>query len=599
MYKFFKAFMLIITLASSSFYSLSLSAASAPDPRSKPEVFTDANPSPSSNPTYHPYIGAFKAFLQSTGEGQAFIKEVLNGNINGMPIGFPAFRSDNVVDKYRDWYNLKFAAPSQAALVAATAQATAAAQAKIDVVEAARQRAEAARQRAEAAVAVADTQLAVVKKETVGLRSQVENQAANMGAILAGGGSRFSSAAVNDLVTRIGAAAEIEVDNVTFDDDTNTFGFEGRINNEPVKMTIPTMDPAEYNRLKIILAMVQKMHSKAYNAASGAMGDLVTDILSSAQPQDYHFKQIAHLASTSSKLDGYLKYHGEQSKNLNDWHALPLKDFLRIKFLPPIEVERAREGVMREFTEIKDKIPDVNGLPFGSQAVDKFLKKIHSSIVLPTETEFSQQEIEETFKELGLLLEIDQSDEIVIDSDYFSKLCEVSKSVKSLKKMAKAKLDQGFESSKYKRLFEEKEREIADGSRIPTPGDFFDNLTDLNDQNTLIGSRGAKKLFDELATLVSAPLVPAPPVPAVPNMPYQDAGLATAAIRAGGANIVPIRAVIFLIQKFAIPEQFAAVMRRSIIGELDPAIQAALSSYYGAPMNIIKQELLDLKMLRL
>ncbi len=571
--------MLIAILALSPFYTLSLSAASAPDPRSKPEAFSSGNPAPSSNPTYHPYIGAFKLFLQSTKEGQMFIKEVLMDNINAMPINYPAFRTNNTVEKYKSWYDSKFGAPTQAAVAAATAAARAAVQVQIDEQRRLREQAELGRTIAEEAVVDTSKQLAVAKKETVALKSQV----ANVGAILAGGGSKFSDEQINDLVTQIGQATEIEVEATTFEDATATFGFQGSINGKPIHMQIPNMDQAEYNRLKIIIAMVQKMHSKAYNAASGAMGDLITDILSSAQPQDYHFKQIAHLAFTSSKLDEYLKYHGEQSKNLSDWQALPLKDFLRIRFLKSEAVEAVRAQVLQEFMTLRNTIPNAaNGLPFGSQAVDTFLKKIHSSIMLPTETAFSQQEIEEIFRELGLLLELDQSSEIAIDSDYFSKLYEVSRSVKKLKSMAQKRLDNSFNDSEYKTLFEVKEREIADFSKIPTPLNFV-KLAELEDQNTLIESRGAQKLFSELAALL----------PSLPNMPYQDAGSATVDIRAGGANLDPIRAIIFLIQKFASPEQLAAVVKRSIIGELDPAILAALSMYYGLRLNDIKQALLN------
>lgn len=82
------------------------------DPRAKPEVFTSANPMPTSGPAYPLYKNKFKDFLQSTAEGQRFIQEVLAGDVNKMPYNFSAFRADNVIEKYKAWYCENYTIPA-------------------------------------------------------------------------------------------------------------------------------------------------------------------------------------------------------------------------------------------------------------------------------------------------------------------------------------------------------------------------------------------------------------------------------------------------------------------------------------------------------
>ena len=321
---------------------------------------------------------------------------------------------------------------------------------------------------------------------------------------------------------------------------------------------------------------------RAYNAASGAMSDLITDILSSAQPLDHHFKQIAQLASTSSRLEGYLKYHGDLNKKLTGWNALPLGNFLNIRFLSPAAVEGARRQVAGEFQAILAVIPtDATGMPLGSQALDKFLKKIDSSIVLPTEAEFSKEEIEEIFKELGLLLETDGG-EIVIDSQYFNKLLEFSQKFTALKKAMLSKNKELYESAPVKEALKAIEDSIL-AAHPELPATFAQKCAEFNDaMNIDIASKGLEKTLGELQTIADRSF----------NMPLQDAGLATAALKTGGADVVPIQAVLFLLQKFA-KDQFDRVKKSSIVGDLDPAIQAACSAYYGNALQVIRQTLLS------
>jgi hypothetical protein len=320
---------------------------------------------------------------------------------------------------------------------------------------------------------------------------------------------------------------------------------------------------------------------RAYNAASGAMSDLITDILSSAQPLDHHFKQIAQLASTSSRLKGYLKYHGDLNKKLTDSHALPLRNFLNIRFLSPADVVRARTQVLHEFDGILRVIPaDATGLPLGSHALDKFLKKIHSSIMLPTEAEFSKEEIEEIFKELGLLLETDGG-EIVIDSQYFNKLLEFSQKFTALKKAMLSKNKELYESAPAQTALRIIEASISIANPA-LPANFVPICESCNNPIIGIASKALQKTLGELQTIADRSF----------NMPLQDAGLATAALKAGRADVVPIQAVLFLLQTFA-KDQLDIVKKFSIVGDLDPAIQAACSAYYQGDLKVIKNGLLD------
>ena len=229
-----------------------------------------------------------------------------------------------------------------------------------------------------------------------------------------GGGS---ARPIEQLVATISLAKNITIKEMIFNDAAFTVAVHINLNGQDVTYQVDGMDSEEYDRLKIFLALSARMHSKTFNAASSAVGDLLTDILSSSAPQAYHLKQTAQLAATTSRLDEFLNYHIALQQKLTGLAALPLSNFLAIHFFSAENVEAIRTQVSREFKAIHNQIPLQGELPLGSRALDKFLKKIASSIELPTEIEFSTKEIEDIFKELGLLLETD-SDGIVIDSEY-------------------------------------------------------------------------------------------------------------------------------------------------------------------------------------
>jgi hypothetical protein len=558
---------LLFCFFETSFFAVTASS-SVPNPQAHPQIFTNANPMPTTGPSYPGYIARFKSFLSSTAEGQLFIKEVLQDDANRFPINLTAFRSSNTVMEYQAWYNSKFAVSGAS---------------KAALEEEARKR-EAAEQLAkQIEIEAAQKERALVRKHEEEKEQTLATHKASMVAILAGGGGDFTNAQVNELVTAISTAEHIQVDGMAFDDTAKSVDVFVTINGTPHNLNVTGLHQGEYNRLKLFLAMFAKMHSAAFNAASGAMSDLITDILSSAQPQDYHFSQIAQLASTSSRLEGYLKYHGDLNKKLTDSHALPLSNFLKIRFLSPADVERARSQVAREFQAIQAVIqPDPTALPLGSQALDKFLKKIDSSIKLPTEAEFSKEEIEEIFKELGLLLETDGG-EIVIDSQYFNKLLEFSQKFTALKKAMLSKNKELYESAPVKAALEAIEGSIL-AAHPELPVTFDRTCAEFNDAMKIgIAYKGLQKIPGELLAIPDRSL----------SMPLQDAGLATAALKAGRADVVPIQvqAVLFLLQTFA-KDQLDIVKKFSIVGNLDPAIQAACSAYYGYDLQEIRQTLL-------
>jgi hypothetical protein len=412
-----------------------------------------------------------------------------------------------------------------------------------------------------AKLAEASTEIERLKSQPVGL----------------GGGS---ARPIDQLVATISLAKNITIKEMIFNDAAFTVAVHINLNGQDVTYQVDGMDSEEYDRLKIFLALSARMHSKTFNAASSAVGDLLTDILSSSAPQAYHLKQTAQLAATTSRLDEFLNYHIALQQKLTGLDALPLSNFLAIRFLSGDAVEVTRSQVLSEFKTIHDQIPLHAELPLGSQALDKFLKKIASSIELPTEIEFSTKEIEDIFGELGLLLETD-SGGIIIDSEYYNQLLEFSQKFTALKKAMLSKNKESYESAPVKAALKAIEDSII-AAHPQVPATFAQICTDFNDpMNIGIASKGLQKTLGELLAIHDRSL----------SMPLQDAGLATAALKAGRAHVVPIQAVLFLLQTFA-KDQLDIVKKFSIVGNLDPAIQAACSAYYGYDLQAIRQTLL-------
>ncbi len=557
--------MLLMCFVETSLFRSTISATSDP---AHPDNFTARFPERSGD--YPAYIGEFKRFLTSTSQGQQFIREVLKDNINGMPANLLAFKRDSTVDKYRNWYQSKYG-------VSANAEAAL----KQSAEELEREREE--RERIQEEARRKEQQLVLLHKEE--RERALATHQASLAAILAGGGDKFTDSQVNDLVQAIGAAEEVEVGGMAFDDDTTSVNVDVKVNGQQMFLNVTRLPAQEYNRLKVFLAIFAKMHSAAYNAASGAMSDLVSDILSSAQPLDFHFMQSRQLASVSSRLDTYLQYHRNLDEKFTAWHALPLNNFLKIRFADAHTVDAARQQVASEFGVIKGRIPPEgsDNFPLGSAALKKFLDKIESSILLPTEVEFSETEIEDIFKELGLLLETDEFDGFVINSDYYSVLLEFNNGVNELKAKMLKKDETLFNEPRISQMFQNIDAAIA-GSAPMLPSDFQNICESFNEpMNIDVAAKNLEGKVSHLQGITSLTLS---------SLPYQDAGGATQRIKTGGSEITPVRAVLFLMQKFA-QKQFDAVAKRSIVGNIVPALQAVCTVYYGVDWKQIKDALLD------
>ncbi|MEI7494028.1 MAG: hypothetical protein WCJ92_05470 [Alphaproteobacteria bacterium] len=629
---------LLFCFFETSFFAVTASS-SVPNPQADPDTFISANPMPTAGPSYPAYIGRFKSFLRSTAEGQLFIKEVLKGNVDNAPINLTAFRSSNTVIEYTAWYNSQFAVSgASAARIAEVEEQRVHAEAqRID----AEQRASAVQRQAEAQIIEAEQRVHAVTEELAVSSGYGDLTSKNDRLAIVMTESRKGNVRTEEPVkvsepdswrldipyTKNGRkktisivfGPESEVDAVLAMPNVQDKLAEcvGRNHDlaalfEQSKTRIVVFDLTNITKVKGVygvglpifwsdgredglffscisadeadeeFAKAEFLFSagRAYNAASGAMSDLITDILSSAQPLDHHFKQIAQLASTSSRLEGYLKYHGDLNKKLTDSHALPLRNFLNIRFLSPADVVRARTQVSHEFDGILSAIPaDPTGLPLGSQALGKFLKKIHSSIMLPTEAEFSTEEIQEIFEELGLLLETDGG-EIVINSPFFAKLLEFSKNVTAVKKSMLSKNEGLYKEPQVQAAIKAIEESIVVANPA-IPADFLSICETFHDpMNIGIKSKGLQKIRDELLAIPDRSL----------SMPLQDAGFCKTP--ASGPQIACIQPVLFLLQTFA-EDQFNKVKKFSIIGDLDLAVQAACSMYYGRSLQAIKQNLLN------
>ena len=564
--KLIKNLMLVAMLGSSIIETIPTasamqSAVGAANPLAKPEVFTNSNPFPDNAFGVKAYVDAFVKFANSTDEGKLFIQEKMSGKTP--PANINALRQEDPASAYKLWYIQKYESGqvSQAQLQQieqqATQQATQQFTSQLNTLKAETQQYQ--------------QQLAVVKQErdTYALSGNFSNKEAQQ-------------------IMNVFSRKSVSVTNLTIDETAQTIKVEyedGGTAQAPLTATIT--DPHEFNRIKILLSIFNNMYSKSFNAASGAMGDLVSDILSSAQPQDYHFKQIAQLTTTTSTLDKYLKYHQKQSTDLAKFKALPLKNFLNIKFLPRQQIEDLRVQILNQFNTIISKIPEVgvDNYPLGSAALRTFIDKIRASIMLPTMVSFSNDEVAAVFKELGILLETEgagKDKHVVIDSNYYTQLGEFGYSIAEIKKVMKKSKEDYFNSSNVQVMFKNVEAAIIASDITKIPLNLKDICDGANEQFVGIVLGRVLKLIEKLKTVGVVDI----------SMPYQDAGLATADIKAGGNAIEPIKAVLFLLKNFA-PEQFNEVAKSSILGDFDSVVQAACSKYYGNPIAEIKKALLE------
>ena len=560
------------------------------------------NPPPIKDFPECPFAASGSEFLAKKAEIEDWFKGVDPTGVlfktvfpSGLPQNKLTHNSQNPKTTYATWHNSKFAVSgASAAIIQQTTE-----QLKQSAQELEQANKEKERIRLEAEQKEREILLkAEAEKHALTLSHQRQREQelathlSTLAAVSAGGGGAYTHQEINDLVAAITNAREVVVNGMVFDDVTTTVNVDVSVNGKPMPLNVSGLSMPEYSRLKLFLGIFAKMNSATFNAASGAMSDLITDILSSAQPQEYHFVQATQLASVSGRLDKYLKYHQNLAEKFTKWQALPLDNFLKISFADATTVNAARQQVEDEFAAIVSAVPreGIDQLPLGSLALAKFIDKIHSSILLPTEVEFSETEIEDIFKELGLLLEIDDFGGFVINDEYYSKLLDFNNGVNELKaKMLKKDKDL-FESSDARRMFEDIDAAIATGVLVELSDDFQDIFQRIyksfNDpMNIEMTGMNLKVKISELQSKLQSKTLPT-----IVSLPYQDSGFSTQRIKE--KNYESVKAVLFLMQKFA-KDQFDSVSKRSIVGNIVPALQAICTAYYGTPWTEIKDALLD------
>ena len=235
-------------------------------------------------------IKQIKDFFGESAGGDALFHKVYPE----VPTNPRDYNTRNLKNEYTAWYNAKFAVSGAATEQIAEERRKAAAAEQL----AEQTKTEAEENERKILLEAEQKERALVLQHREAQERTIATHQASMVAILAGGGGNFTDAQVNDLVTAISEGEHIQVNGMAFDDDTKSVDVSATINGTERSLNVTNLPQAEYNRLKLFLGIFAKMHSAAFNAASGAMSDLITDILSSAQPQDYHFSQIAQLAST-------------------------------------------------------------------------------------------------------------------------------------------------------------------------------------------------------------------------------------------------------------------------------------------------------------
>jgi hypothetical protein len=330
----------------------------------------------------------------------------------------------------------------------------------------------------------------------------------------------------------------------------------------------------EYNRLKLFIALMTKMHSAQFEKAAGAFSDLFTHILESSKPQLVHFKQMHRLASDTGKLDKWLKLQGENENNFTAWKAMPIAKFLQISFLPESEIAQLQSAILQEFDAMAIIVRNGN---LGSK-VNVLLEKISKFLKLPAvKNDISKQEVTDILHELGLLLKTDSQGNTVVEGDYYLKLAELYESLQASIKVL----------SDNKDLVNTVNRQIQAGKALDeqTLQEIHDAVTALGN-NSLLGSlRRVAKLNTEVKDLAATASNLQ-----IANLDYQDGGVAAQAIKSSG-DLKPVRALLFILQQFA-PDVSRSVFSRTIMVSLNPVVEAMCSAYFGQSLENVKKELL-------
>lgn len=261
-----------------------------------------------------------------------------------------------------------------------------------------------------------------------------------------------------------------------------------------------------------------------------------------------------------------------------------------------------RERVLKGFLEVDDIIKHAR-LPDKSPSLVGFLDKIRESISLPSSASFSEEEIANLLKELGFLLEDDDSGEIIVGGDYFEGVNKLVQLLNSIAIAIKKKHESIYatvevaeeEKQKGTGLFTRVSQAIlANNLRDSCFGELVDLCSGKSIDTTV--ALPAKEFLITLKEIGSA-------APVTPTLAYQDGKELTKTImrRIGGstlssspspshlpvatlkldeAALKPFKAVLFLMQVFAKP-QYEKVIDKSILSnKLKLDEKAALSLYF-------------------
>ena len=502
--------------------------------------------------------------------------------------------------------------------------------------------------------------------------SQLKNQLAVTTGLLANGGN-FSDAAVTQVVDKIRSAKEVKKLTAKYTEGTRDIEIGAIVDGVPFSHPFKNLKKQDYVALKLLLAAFENMYSRAYAAASQSMGNLISDILASLEPQPYHEMQIDDLSTSITGLKGHVQYHRETGTFLTDCRALPLLKFLNITFLDETQIIQLRGKAAKGFDEIVRDIPQSSNVYYGSPALTSFIEKVSISLRLQTEIPFSEDEIAAIFRELGLLLETDINGVVQTHSVYFDELLSISRDVDKFKEMVENKKDSyiGCPEKKvaiFKKMAENKKRAFIGykGSNAEKQDEYsglsYDaayslildkvetaikekrldeidllsqDITQMFGNDAALGTALKECFFDleckdlnyeassrlvfkyvndaikcnklsaiipllqqivdmfptekalgmalELRTLGIRieNLLPSTIDPV--TLSWQAAGTAVSHIQAGGDSLRALRAVLFLVRRFA-PNEYKKIADKLVLiaGPLDPAVEAACSNYYQA-----------------
>lgn len=546
-------------------YSTSAADRTSVSDLANPANFTPKDVVPLNTPNFTLYRQSFLDFLNKTDEGKRFLAE----NPDAVPPAKLAFRDANPIGAYQLWYAQNYGSGGKSS------------QEELERVR----REERVHANSEHAIEVAQ-----LKNENAVMRG------------LTGGNAVVSDTAAMKLVERIRTAKTVKDLAVTYTQGTTDITVSVEVDGQMLPpYTFSNLNQKDYLALKLVFAAFENMYSQAYKAASNAMGNLITEILTSYQPQEHHFKQIDDLVSASGGLDSYLKYHQKTSVDLQNVGAFPLAKFLNVKFLPSTEIEIIRERVKKGFAEVEDAITSV-GLQGISPSLVNFLDKIRTSIALPSQVSFSDEEIAIVLNEIGFLLETDERGDIVIGGDYAEHVNALVVLFNDTKTAMEKKHENTYKDLETQKLLQSVDAAIlANNMRDPCFMEFSNLcLSSGIDASVQIP---ASKLRDAVKSLATTSF-------SLPTFAYQDGKAFTKSIMkaVGGssslsltasalkpkldeAELRPFKAVLFLMQIFA-KAQYDKVINRSILSnrlKLDE--MAALSLYYRFPIDQIKEAL--------